>query len=147
MAKSKKTPRKSATRKTTARKKPARKKKAPAKQAAKSTPANEGFVILLDDEPASDTAAPGENILDLRSDCTIVEIAGIRQRLMNSLDEALPIKVNLKGVREVDTSFLQVLCAFSLEAAARDIQITWESPSESFQQAANTLGIADQYTA
>jgi ABC-type transporter Mla MlaB component len=110
--------------------------------------AKDSFVILLDEpdpEPASEQAA-AKNV-DLRSDCTITEIAGIRSRLLNELEGSKEVTIDLGGIGNVDTAFLQTLCSLQSEADARDIRVNWREPTASFRASADLLGLGDYFKA
>ncbi len=144
--------RKKKTAKTSAKKKSKRKtvRKRKTSTRAKSSPppADEGFLILFDDEPAhpprEESANAEAGIVRLRRDCTLEEIAGIRQRLLTALDKEGSLVVDLGAVKDVDSAFLQLLCSLKLEADARKLQVSFRNQTDFFLQSAATLGLARQ---
>jgi anti-anti-sigma regulatory factor len=117
------------------------------KSKSKSDPSPESastdsFVILLDEPDPDDEPA-----VVLRSDCTISEIAGIRQRLLSELQGKSEITVDLAGLGIIDTAFLQALCSLQREADERDIRIIWHEPTTGFRASADLLGLGEYFTA
>lgn len=143
-AKRKKATKKKAARKSTVRKK---RKTAAKKRQIRDEPANGGFVILLDDPDPSEATETEETTrrVRLRCDCTIEEVGGIRQRLLNSFDGDVPLTIDLGAVDRVDTAFLQLLCSLVREADVRGVALRWEKPSKSFNEASALLGIDQQF--
>lgn len=110
-----------------------------------SAPAD-SFVILLDEpDPEIETASKqtvGDKVA-LRADCTITEIAGICNRLLNELRDKSEITIDLAGIGTVDTALLQALCSLQREADEQDITINWHEPTASFRASADLLGLDD----
>ena len=143
------TKRKKKSAKKGSRKTKTRKKKAGASARKKSAPdakaANGGFVILLDEpDPEGVPAHPADNAecLRLRSDCTIEEVKGIRQRLLNAYAKDQPMVVDLSAVEKVDTAFLQLLCSLARKAEEDGMALRFQAHSASTVEAATLLGLA-----
>ena len=106
---------------------------------------DESFLIFLDepDEPSDEANREDPaNIVQLRRDCTIEEIDGIRQRLLSALGDTGSITIDLGAVQGVDCAFLQLLVSFLLEADARDLEVSLINRTESLMESAATLGLA-----
>ncbi len=97
---------------------------------------DEGFVILLDD------AQDDVHCVALRRDCRISEVAAIRQRLLAELGSQPRVSVDLGAVSHVDTAFLQLLASLSMEATARDIDLTFDNCTPSLLKTAEALGLS-----
>ena len=52
------------------------------------------------------------------------------------------VRLDMSTVEKIDTACLQLLLAFMLAAAAKDIKIEWGSPSERFVAAARSLNLS-----
>jgi ABC-type transporter Mla MlaB component len=110
----------------------------------------DSFVILLDDPDPEDESVSEQTAGDtvaLRSHCTISDIAGIRQRLLNELKGRSEITIDLAAIGNVDTAFLQALCSLQLEADERDILIKWHEVTTDFRASADLLGLDEFFQA
>lgn len=105
---------------------------------------DESFVIFLDEpnEPSNEeNREDPANIVQLRRDCTIEEIDGIRQRLLRALDDTGSITIDLGAVKGVDCAFLQLLVSLRLEADARDLDVSLMNRTKFLMESAATLGL------
>ena len=126
----------------------AAKKKARKKKSGADSAAAESFVILLDEPDPDEEPRATESVehrVAFRSDCTIGDAAGIRQRLLNELQDKNEVTIDLAAIGNVDTAFLQVLCALQIEADERDITINWHEPPASFRASADLLGLSEYF--
>jgi len=140
--------RKSATKNAARSKRTAKRQTAKKAKKAAAPAAEEGFVILLDDElsePVDDVGTGDEgNVVRLRRDCTVEEIAGIRDRILAVLDAEPSVTVDLGSVKDVDTAFLQLLCSVRLEAESREMKFSLRNQTDLLLQSASDLGLAAQ---
>ena len=52
------------------------------------------------------------------------------------------VRLDMSAVEKIDTACLQLLLAFVLAAAAKDLKIEWGSPSARFLAAAHSLNLS-----
>jgi anti-anti-sigma regulatory factor len=79
--------------------------------------------------------------LKLDSLLRIDGVVALKENLNCLLTDPTSLTIDASGIEKTDTSALQLLTAFSLAAARRNIEIHWLKPSESFLQAARLLGL------
>ena len=126
--------------KKTARRKAATRKKKAGSPKAPSKPANE-FVILLD---GSDDASSSADAIKLEASHTIANVADLHAQLTAALESGDPVSVDAGDVAQVDAAALQLLCSFARDAAARKIDVCWQSQSQVIADAARSLGLKNE---
>lgn len=67
----------------------------------------------------------------------------LHKKLKKALSEERPIVVNASKVERVDTSILQMFYALSKTAKKQQLALTWQAPSQKFQDAARLLDLED----
>ncbi len=65
------------------------------------------------------------------------------KKLKKSLEMNSPITIEAENVERADTSILQILYAFFLEASIRGIDVSWSNPSEKLRLSARLIGVDD----
>jgi ABC-type transporter Mla MlaB component len=88
---------------------------------------------------APSTAVPA---LALASHCTVKEAAAMKLDLC-ALVDAEQVALDVSAVERIDTSAMQLLCAFALDRAARNQKITWKGESTSWREAVRLLGTSE----
>ncbi|OUR73970.1 hypothetical protein A9Q78_02005 [Methylophaga sp. 41_12_T18] len=74
----------------------------------------------------------------------IAEVADLYAKLLASLAEGHPVKLDVSKIERVDAAAIQMLYAFSKEHAAHGTAISWVSPSEAFIRSTRLLGLAER---
>jgi ABC-type transporter Mla MlaB component len=88
---------------------------------------------------ASSTAVPA---LALASHCTVKDAAAMKLDLC-ALVGAEQVTLDVSAVERIDTSAMQLLCAFALDRAARNQKITWKGESTGWREAVRLLGASE----
>lgn len=119
-------------------------KAAPRKPAASDVQAQSAPVA--DAMPMSDVvctppaARPSASIV-LASNCSVKDAAALKSSLCRLADENGEVTVDAGNVERVDTSTMQLLCAFVWERAAQGRKVVWAGNSQVLQEAARLLGV------
>jgi ABC-type transporter Mla MlaB component len=71
---------------------------------------------------------------------TVLELKTLLEKFLSRKQ----ITIDAAKIEKIDTSALQLLTAFILEAGKRSIKVKWQSPSEALLISANLLGL-DQH--
>src|SRR5262245_41244337 len=77
----------------------------------------------------------------LASNCNVKDATELKQTLGLHLDEAAPVTLDVGSVERVDTSTLQVLCAFVRDRRAQQRQVEWLGDTGVVRDAARLLGV------
>jgi ABC-type transporter Mla MlaB component len=77
----------------------------------------------------------------LASNCNVKDAAELKQTLCLHLDDAGPVTVDVGSVERVDTSTMQVLCAFVGDRGARERKVEWLGDASVIRDAARLLGV------
>jgi ABC-type transporter Mla MlaB component len=77
----------------------------------------------------------------LASNCNVKDAAELKQSLRLHLDQASPVTLDVGSVERVDTSTMQVLCAFVRDRAAQQRKVEWLGDSPVVRDAARLLGV------
>ena len=97
--------------------------------------------------PASETAAtPHVDAgapVTLSANCSIKEVALLREQLSAVLDDAAPVVIDAGAVERIDTATLQLLFAFVRDRLASDREVSWQKVSPAVTDAARLLGVRD----
>lgn len=94
-------------------------------------------------EAAEQPQAKRVPMVALASHCTVKDAAALKSELCALADDDLPVTVDIGAVERVDTSTMQLLCAFVRDRAARDRQVVWRGESQGWSEAVRLLGCAD----
>jgi ABC-type transporter Mla MlaB component len=77
----------------------------------------------------------------LASNCNVKDAAELKQTLCVHLDDAEPVTVDVGSVERVDTSTMQVLCAFVRDRSAQERKVEWLGDASVVRDAARLLGV------
>jgi phospholipid transport system transporter-binding protein len=85
-------------------------------------------------------SAPGVvPVVVLASHCTVKDAAAMKLDLC-ALVHAEEVIVDVSAVERIDTSAMQLLCAFARNCAKRNQKVTWKGESSSWREAVRLLG-------
>lgn len=73
----------------------------------------------------------------------IMHAAGLKDRLVASLEKKPNIVLISDKVERVDTAGLQLLYAFKQEVETKQKQLSWQKPSDALLHASESLGMTD----
>jgi ABC-type transporter Mla MlaB component len=90
---------------------------------------------------AAVTASPSQPMIVLASNCNVKDAAELKQSLCLHLDDAAPVMLDVGGVERVDTSTVQLLCAFVRDRSARQRKVGWVGDARVVRDAARLLGV------
>lgn len=85
--------------------------------------------------------APSQPMIVLASNCSVKDAAELKQSLCLLLDQAAPVTFDVGSVERVDTSTMQVLCAFVRDRSAQQRRVAWLGDSSVVREAARLLGV------
>ena len=91
-----------------------------------------------------DAAAPAQRsqpMIVLASNCNVKDTAELKQTLCLHLDDAAPVALDVGSVERVDTSTMQVLCAFVRDRSTQQRQVEWLGDASVVREAARLLGV------
>jgi ABC-type transporter Mla MlaB component len=77
----------------------------------------------------------------LAANCNVKDAAELKQTLCLHLDAAAPVAVDVGKVERIDTSTMQLLCAFARDRAAHQRKVEWLGDSPVLRDAARLLGV------
>ena len=86
-------------------------------------------------------AVPAQPTLVLAANCNVRDGAELKQSLCLHLDDAAPIALDVGKVERIDTSTMQLLCAFARDRAAHQLKIEWLGDARVIRDAARLLGV------
>jgi ABC-type transporter Mla MlaB component len=110
-------------------------KKAKRKRAATPVAA----VVVEDAKPL----APSQPTIVLASNCNVKDASELKQSLCYYLDDGAPVALDVGKVERIDTSTIQLLCAFVRDRTARERKVEWVGDSLVIRDAARLLGVED----
>ncbi len=84
---------------------------------------------------------PKGNTIQLPENLTIAVVEGLHQQLEEMLQKDKPVSIKAAGVTRADTAAIQLLGAFAVELAKRDLQCSWVDVSAELRNAAELLGM------
>ena len=90
---------------------------------------------------AAPPAAPSQPTIVLASNCNVKDAGELKQSLCHYLDDGAPVVLDVGKVERVDTSTMQLLCAFVRERSARERKVEWIGDSRVIRDAARLLGV------
>ena len=94
--------------------------------------------VVVEDAKA---AAPSQPTIVLASNCNVKDAGELKQSLCHYLDDGAPVALDVGKVERVDTSTIQLLCAFVRDRTARDRKVEWIGDSPVIRDAAHLLGV------
>jgi ABC-type transporter Mla MlaB component len=77
----------------------------------------------------------------LASNCNVKDAAELKQSLCLHLDHEAAVSLDVGSVERVDTSTMQLLCAFVRDRSARQRQVEWLGDARVVRDAARLLGV------
>jgi ABC-type transporter Mla MlaB component len=80
-------------------------------------------------------------LLRLPAQCTLADADGLKLTLARLLQNVKPVTLDARAVQRIDTASMQLLAAFALERAARELGVAVGAASAEFLQAARLLGL------
>jgi anti-anti-sigma regulatory factor len=87
--------------------------------------------------------ASGTAVIALAANCSIKEVATLRERLIAAVDVSESVVIDAAAVERIDTATLQVLYAFVRDRLAGDREVTWQGVPAALTDAARLLGVRD----
>jgi len=88
--------------------------------------------------PAAVKATP---CVVLPSSCAVKDAAALKQSLCRHLQAEAEVSIDVRSVERMDTSTMQLLCAFVRDRAARQAKVAWLGDSRALREAARLLGV------
>ena len=85
--------------------------------------------------------ATSQPMIVLASNCSVKDAAELKQSLCLHLDRDAPVSLDVGSVERVDTSTMQVLCAFVRDRSAQQRRVEWLGDSSVVREAARLLGV------
>ena len=86
--------------------------------------------------------AKEDNVFEIQSVQDISVVAKLHEEL-KKLFKHEKVILDVMNVERIDTTSLQLLYAFILEAKINNVEVAWRSPSEAMTNSANLLGMED----
>lgn len=83
----------------------------------------------------------GSTRLTLSGSMDISRAGDLKKELGKTLRRKPPLLIDCSGVERVDTAGVQVLLAFAGAAEEKGVELVWQSPSESVQNAFRIMGL------
>ena len=87
--------------------------------------------------PHSISAGPGGQILKLEGAVTIRHAQDLAATLLKGLEDSARVEVDTRGLEDIDTCILQLLCSLRKTAGA----VSFDAPSEAFLAAVERCGL------
>ncbi len=118
----------------------------PSPQAApevESTAADHGEESVAPGAPAAESAAADSGVLTLAETLHVSEVQELYTALQSALAAGQVLQVDGGAVERADGASLQLLAAFSREAAANGLAINWRSRSDALVSSAACLGMEE----
>ena len=85
--------------------------------------------------------APSQPTIALSSNCTVKDAAELKQSLCHYVADSAPVSLEVGKVERVDTSTMQLLCAFVRDRAAQQLKVEWAGDTRVIRDAARLLGV------
>jgi anti-anti-sigma regulatory factor len=86
---------------------------------------------------------PGGGVVSLGESLTIADVTNLNSEVATIFDSGNRVSIDGSEIEQVDGAGLQLLAVLVKEAAERQVEISWDGVSESLEQAAAQMGIAD----
>ncbi len=77
----------------------------------------------------------------LASSCAVKDAAALKISLCQHLQVEAEVSIDVRSVERIDTSTLQLLCAFVRDRVARQAKVAWLGDSRALREAARLLGV------
>ena len=90
---------------------------------------------------AARPVAPAQPTILLASNCNVKDAAELKQSLCFHLEHETPVALDVGKVERIDTSTMQLLCAFVRDRAAQQRKVDWRGDTRVFREAARLLGV------
>jgi ABC-type transporter Mla MlaB component len=90
---------------------------------------------------AARPAAPSQPTVLLASNCNVKDAAELKQSLCFHVEHDTPVALDVGSVERIDTSTMQLLCAFVRDRAARGRKVEWLGDARVFRESARLLGV------
>jgi ABC-type transporter Mla MlaB component len=90
---------------------------------------------------AAQEVASSQPTIVLASNCNVKDAGELKQSLSHYLDDTAPVALDVGKVERVDTSTIQLLCAFVRDRTARNGKVEWIGDSRVIRDAARLLGV------
>ena len=110
------------------------------KKAKRKRAAAPAAAVVVED---AKRAAPSQPTIVLASNCNVKDAGELKQSLCHYLDDGAPVALDVGKVERVDTSTIQLLCAFVRDRTARDRKVEWLGDSHVIRDAARLLGVEE----
>jgi ABC-type transporter Mla MlaB component len=81
--------------------------------------------------------------LVLASHCALKDAARLKLELCAMAHQSAELSVDVAAVERIDTSTMQLLCAFVRDRVARNQQVRFKGDSQSWREAVRLLGVAE----
>jgi ABC-type transporter Mla MlaB component len=78
----------------------------------------------------------------LASNCNVKDAAELKQSLCFHLDDGAPVALDVGKIERIDTSTIQLLCAFVRDRLAQQRKVVWLGDASVLRDAAHLLGVA-----
>lgn len=98
------------------------------------------------EDPVQEAAmveAGGAASVTLAANCSIKEVAALRESLCAVLGAQEPVSIDASAVERIDTATLQLLYAFVRDRFAADREVVWQGVTGQLSEAARLLGVRD----
>jgi ABC-type transporter Mla MlaB component len=92
-------------------------------------------------EAAAREAAASQPTIVLASNCNVKDAGELKQSLCHYVADVAPVALDVGKVERVDTSTMQLLCAFVRDRNARDLEVEWIGDARVIRDAARLLGL------
>jgi ABC-type transporter Mla MlaB component len=88
------------------------------------------------------TPSPSASGLALASHCTIKDAASLKLDLCALAHDDAEVSIDVAAVERIDTSTMQLLCAFVRDRMQRNQKVLFKGDSQSWREAVRLLGVA-----
>ncbi len=82
-------------------------------------------------------------VIALASHCTVKDAAALKAQLCERASDSADVIVDVAAIERIDTSAMQLLCAFARDRASRDQKVVWRGESQSWREALRLLGAGE----
>ena len=90
---------------------------------------------------AAPPAGPSQPTIVLAGNCNVKDAAELKQSLCFHLDDGAAVTLGIGKVERIDTSTMQLLCAFVRDRVAQQRKVEWVGDSPILRDAARLLGV------
>jgi ABC-type transporter Mla MlaB component len=91
----------------------------------------------------TDTVSASASALALASHCTIKDAAALKLDLCAIAHEDADVSIDVAAVERIDTSTMQLLCAFVRDRMERKQKVLFKGDSQGWREAVRLLGVAE----